>query len=304
MNLTKSIRLPLLKIRHRGVEIDTLPSLGQVVKEHGLLSNKKMSKGLGQNFLLDPSITDRIAQASKPLVGFDVIEIGPGPGGLTRSLLKEGADHVYAIERDQNCVAALQPLVDASQGRLTLIQADALKVVPQTLVTSSIKIVANLPYNIGTQLLINWLKNLDGIQSLTLMFQREVALRIVANPGSSDYSRLSILCQYLCQTDRLFDLSPQSFTPPPKVFSSVVQLYPKGLSADEKNLLPYLEKVTMAAFGQRRKMIRKSLKLLFGEEKLEEALLSLQVSPQERPENLTLDHYQQLAKFYQDAVRI
>ena len=281
------------------MEIDTLPSLGQVVKEYGLLSNKKMSKGLGQNFLLDPSITDRIAQAAKPLTGFNVIEIGPGPGGLTRSLLKAGADRVYAIERDQNCVAALQPLVDVSQGRLTLVQADALKVVPQTLVPSPIKIVANLPYNIGTQLLINWLKNLEGLQSLTLMFQREVALRIVASPGSSDYSRLSILCQYLCQTDKLFDLSPQSFTPPPKVFSSVVQLYPKGLSTEEKNLLPYLEKVTMAAFGQRRKMIRKSLKLLFGEEKLEEALSFLQVSPQERPENLTLDHYQQLARFYQ-----
>ncbi|RZI46689.1 16S rRNA (adenine(1518)-N(6)/adenine(1519)-N(6))-dimethyltransferase RsmA [Candidatus Finniella inopinata] len=278
--------------------MDTLPSLSQVIKDHGLLGDKKLSKRLGQNFLLDPSITDRIAKAAGVLTGFHVIEIGPGPGGLTRSLLKAGADHVYAVERDRNCVAALQPLLEASQGRLTLVQADALKVVPQTLTPSPLKIIANLPYNVGTQLLLNWLKNLAGLHSLTLMFQREVALRIVAPPGSGDYGRLSILCQYLCEAERLFDLSPQSFTPPPKVFSSVVHLHPKVLSDEAKSLVPYLEKVTMGAFGQRRKMIRKSLKPLFGEEKLEEVLALINVPPQERPENLTLDHYRQLAKFY------
>ena len=265
-----------------------------------LVNQQKIIQRLRAKFLLDPSITDRIAQVAQPLKGFQIIEIGPGPGGLTRSLLKAGADQVFAVECDKNCVAALQSLVEASQGRLTLVQADALKVIPQILTPLPIKIVANLPYNIGTQLLLNWLKNLKGLHSLTLMFQREVALRIVATSGSSDYGRLSILCQYLCQTEKLFDLSPQSFTPPPKVFSSVVQLYPKQLSDKEKSLLPYLEKVTMAAFGQRRKMIRKSLKPLFGEEKLQEALSLLNLWPQDRPENLTFNHYQELARLYQD----
>lgn len=280
------------------MEFNNLPPLGQVVKDYGLLGDKKFSKSLGQNFLLDTSITDRIVQLAGPLKDLAVIEIGPGPGGLTRSILKQTPCHLYAIERDRHCISALQPLVKASQGTLTLVEKDALKVNLQNLSPLPIKIIANLPYNVGTQLLLGWLKNLERILSLTLMFQREVALRIGAQAGESDYGRLSVICQYLCHVEQLFDLPPQAFTPPPKVFSSVIQLYPKNLSLEQQSLIPFIEKVTMAAFGQRRKMIRKSLKQLFAEEKLNEILESLNLSPLERPENLTLPHYIALAEAY------
>ncbi len=280
------------------MELAELPSLGQVIKDYGLLGNKKFSKSLGQNFLLDPNITDRIVQFAGSLKDIAVIEVGPGPGGLTRSILKHQPYHIYAIERDRDCIAALQHLIEASKGKLTLVQMDALKIVPQNLTSLPIKIIANLPYNVGTQLLLGWLKNLERIQSLTLMFQREVALRIGAQPGEADYGRLSVICQYLCRTEHLFDIPPQAFIPPPKVFSSVIQLYPKSLSTQQKALVPFIEKVTAAAFGQRRKMIRKSLKQIFIEEKLERILNYLGLSPLERPENLTLDHYIALAEAY------
>jgi 16S rRNA (adenine1518-N6/adenine1519-N6)-dimethyltransferase len=280
------------------MDLSILPPLGQIIKDFGLLDNKKFSKSLGQNFLLDPSITDRIVQFSGPLKDVDVIEIGPGPGGLTRSILKQNPHHLYAIEKDRTCIAALQSLINASQGKLTLVQMDALKIVPQNLTLLPIRIIANLPYNVGTQLLLGWLKNLERIQSLTLMFQREVALRVVAKAGDLDYGRLSVICQYLCETEYLLDLPPQAFTPPPKVFSSVVQFYPKNLSVQQKELVPFIEKVTAAAFGQRRKMIRKSLRQIFTEEKLINILNSLGLSPLERPENLNLAHYISLAEAY------
>lgn len=276
--------------------LSTLPPLSQIIKDYGLLGDKKFSKKLGQNFLLDPSITDRIVQFAGNLKESVVIEVGPGPGGLTRSILKQNPLSLYAVERDYQCVEALQSLKEASEGKLTIIQADALKIIPQELNEAPLKIIANLPYNVGTQLLLKWLKNLERIQSLTLMFQKEVALRIAAESGNADYGRLSVICQYLCHTTHLFDLPPQAFTPPPKVSSSVIQLIPKQLSVIQLNLIPFLEKVTMAAFGQRRKMIRKSLKQVFTEEKLEEILKVINVSPLERPENLTLEHYISLAK--------
>lgn len=282
------------------MNLKALPSLSQVIKDHGLLVQKKFSKSLGQNFLLDTNITDRIVQIAGPLDKCDVIEIGPGPGGLTRSILHHNPHHVYAIERDRNCVAALQSLVQISQNRLSVLQEDALKISLSHITLLPIKIIANLPYNVGTLLLVGWLKNLQGIQSLTLMFQREVALRIIAEPGSSDYGRLSVICQYMCEGERIFDLPPQAFIPAPKVFSSVVHLQPKLLSEEQKSLFPWLEKVTAAAFGQRRKMIRASLKPLFGEENLEKILGTLNLQPTLRPENLTVSNYSALASFYRD----
>ncbi len=280
------------------IALDSLPPLTKVIKDFGLLTQKTFSKSLGQNFLLDPGITDRIVQVAGDLKECDVIEIGPGPGGLTRSILKQNPHHLYALEKDPSCIAALQSLITASQGHLSLVERDALKVSLSDMTQYPIKVIANLPYNVGTLLLLKWLKNLERIQTLTLMFQKEVALRITAQPGTPDYGRLSILTQYLCHTERIFDLPPKAFIPAPKVFSSVVHLQPKPLSLKEKTLIPWLEKVTAAAFNQRRKMIRVSLKPLFGEENLQEILDKLHLHSTQRPETLTLKDYCALAAFY------
>ncbi|MCX7338147.1 MAG: 16S rRNA (adenine(1518)-N(6)/adenine(1519)-N(6))-dimethyltransferase RsmA [Alphaproteobacteria bacterium] len=272
-----------------------LPPLSQVINQYGLLGNKGLSKSLGQNFLLDPGITRRIVAVALPLEGFDVIEVGPGPGGLTRSILDANPDHLFAIERDSQCISALQGLIDLHGDRLTIINSDAKKVKAQKLSTNPIKIIANLPYNVGTMLLLQWLSDLGQIQSMTLMFQREVALRITAMPGTSDYGRLSILCQYLCTVHRVFDLPPQAFIPAPKVHSSVVHFVPKVLSADERTLLPFIEKITAAVFTQRRKMLRGSLRGVFSEDILMDVLEGCCIAPTERPENLTISQFCQLA---------
>ena len=244
-------------------DLNDLPPLREVIRAHDLIADKKF----GQNFLFDSNITDKIARhAGQACGGFDtknVIEIGSGPGGLTRSLLKAGAKLVTAVEFDPRAVGALQDLKDASDGRLEIIEGDALETDLVQLVPAPRVIVANLPYNIATPLLIGWLKQLreneSAYDALILMFQKEVAQRICAGVGDKAYGRLSVISQWLCDCKKLFDLSPSAFTPSPKVTSSVVQFIPKKMGDDAPNFED-VEAVTAAAFGQRRKMIRSSLK--------------------------------------------
>lgn len=233
-----------------------LPPLREVIARHGIAAKKS----LGQNFILDLNLTRRIARAAGPLDAATIIEIGPGPGGLTRALLAEGARRVIGIERDPRCLAALAELAAAYPGRLQLVAGDALAIDPTTLSQPPRKIVANLPYNIATALLLRWLNRIGDYESLTLMFQREVAERIVAPSGSKTYGRLSVLAGWRSEADILFDVSPSAFTPPPKVTSSVVRLVPRRapLACDPA----MLERVVAAGFGQRRKMLRQSLKSL------------------------------------------
>ena len=237
--------------------IDDLPPLRDVVRRFDLAPKK----ALGQNFLFDLNLTSRIARAAGTLD--TVIEVGPGPGGLTRALLAAGAKRVIAIERDPRCIAALEEIAQHYPGRLEIIEGDALRVDPRPLLAGArAKIVANLPYNVGTQLLIHWVTTPDWPpfwESATLMFQREVAERIVADENDrADYGRLGVLCGWRTQATILFDVAPSAFVPPPKVTSSVVHLTPRPDPAPCD--LAMLEKVTQAAFGQRRKMLRQSLK--------------------------------------------
>jgi 16S rRNA (adenine1518-N6/adenine1519-N6)-dimethyltransferase len=234
-----------------------LPPLREVIARYGIGARKS----LGQNFILDLNLTRRIARAAGPLDDGTTIEIGPGPGGLTRALLDEGAARVIAIERDPRCLAALGELAELYPGRLAIVDGYALKIDPVALAEKPRRIVANLPYNIATALLLRWLGRIGEYESLTLMFQREVAERLVAAPRTPAYGRLSILVQWLCEARILFDIPPRAFTPAPKVTSSVVRLTPRPmpLAPADKAVL---ERVTAAAFGQRRKMLRASLKSL------------------------------------------
>jgi len=248
--------------------IDGLPPLREVIEEYGL--NAK--KSLGQNFLLDLNLTSKIARSAGDITQSAVLEVGPGPGGLTRALLLNGAKKVIAIERDERCRPALEEIAAHYPGRLEVIFGDALKTDIGALAAGlPIRIVANLPYNVGTELLIRWLTLPDWppyYESMTLMFQREVAQRIVAAPGSDAYGRLGVLAGWRTTAKIAFDVPPQAFTPPPKVTSSIVHLVPREtpLPADVKSL----GRVTEAAFGQRRKMLRQSLKSLGGERLLAE----------------------------------
>ncbi|MBT5413186.1 MAG: 16S rRNA (adenine(1518)-N(6)/adenine(1519)-N(6))-dimethyltransferase RsmA [Rhodospirillaceae bacterium] len=234
-----------------------LPPLREIIARHGIGARK----GLGQHFLLDGNLTDRIARAAGSLNGIHVVEIGPGPGGLTRSLLAAGAARVVAIERDPRCVDALGELEAAYPGRLEIVAADALKIDAAALVPAPRRIVANLPYNVSTALLRRWLDTPTAFESMTLMFQTEVAERLAAGPGGRDYGRLSVLTQWLCDVRLLFNVSRTAFVPPPKVSSSVVQLIPRSAPLAPARMAT-LERVTAAAFGQRRKMLRSSLKSL------------------------------------------
>lgn len=239
--------------------IDDLPPLREVIARHELSTRKS----LGQNFLLDLNLTARIARAAGELSAVTVIEVGPGPGGLTRALLAAGARRVVAIERDERCLPALEEIGEHYPGRLEIVAGDALAADFARLADGPAKIVANLPYNIATPLLVGWLKTEPWppfYESLTLMFQREVAERIVAAPGAKAYGRLGVLAGWRTEARILFDVSPRAFTPPPKVVSSVVQLVP--LAAPLPCEARFLERVTAAAFGQRRKMLRQSLKTL------------------------------------------
>ena len=272
---------------------DALPPLREVIARHGLAAKK----ALGQNFLFDLNLTRRIARAAGPLEGFTVIEIGPGPGGLTRALLMEGATNVIAIERDDRALAALAEISAAYPGKLTVIPGDALQTDYARLAAGTpTKIVANLPYNIATPLLIGWIGSGEWppfYESLTLMFQKEVAERIVAKSGGKEFGRLSVLCQYRATAKKLFDVNRSAFTPPPKVTSSIVQLMPKAKPEPECRL-EVLERVTAAAFGQRRKMLRASLRSLLPEP---EALLGeLGIDPELRAEQLPVEAFARLAQ--------
>lgn len=245
-----------------GDVISRLPSLRDVIAAHALGAKKS----LGQHFLLDSNLTARIARAAGDLALGTTIEIGPGPGGLTRALLAARATRLLAIETDRRCIQALGDLVAAFPDRLALVEADALRVDPCALARERdwpppYQIVANLPYNVGTALLLGWLKHATAYQSMTLMFQREVADRLTAAPGGKDYGRLSIHVQWLCATRRLFDVSPKAFVPPPSVWSAVVRIEPRPVPLAPARDAS-LERVLAAAFNQRRKMLRGSLKAL------------------------------------------
>ena len=269
--------------------LDGLPPLRDVIQRHGL----DAKKSLGQNFLLDLNLTQKIARSAGPLEDATVIEVGPGPGGLTRAILSLGAKKLIAIERDSRCLPALAEIADHYPGRLEVIEGDALKVDFAALVPEGpVKIIANLPYNIGTQLLINWLlpeRWPPFWDSLTLMFQREVGQRIVADESDDHYGRLGVLAGWRTEAHMVFDVPPQAFTPPPKVTSTVVHLTPRQTPLDCD--VTKLEKVTQAAFGQRRKMLRQSVKSLGGEALLTKA----GIDSSRRAETLSVEEFVTLA---------
>ena len=272
--------------------LDSLPPLARVIAAHGLSARKS----LGQNFLLDLNLTSKIARQAGDLSGCDVLEIGPGPGGLTRGLLLEGARRVLAIEKDTRCLPALNEIAEVADGRLEVINGDALDIDPLAHLTPPIRVVANLPYNVGTELLIRWLTPRDWPpfwQSLTLMFQREVAERIVAVPGSKAYGRLALLAGWRATPRIVMHLPPGAFIPPPKVSSAVVHLtalaeprYP----ADPK----ILEQVVARAFNQRRKMLRAALKGAAPD--IEDRLLAAGIQPTDRAETVDLERFCALAR--------
>ncbi|MGV1985046.1 16S rRNA (adenine(1518)-N(6)/adenine(1519)-N(6))-dimethyltransferase RsmA [Agrobacterium sp. 22-221-1] len=270
--------------------IDGLPPLRDVIQRHGL----DAKKSLGQNFLFDLNLTQKIARTAGPLDGVTVIEVGPGPGGLTRAILSLGAKKIIAVERDSRCLPALAEIEAHYPGRLEVIEGDALKTDFEALVPvgEPVRIIANLPYNVGTQLLVNWLLPKQWPPfwlSMTLMFQKEVGQRIVAEEGDNHYGRLGVLAGWRTVAEMAFDVPPQAFSPPPKVTSTVVHLLPKDkpLPCD----VAKLEKVTEAAFGQRRKMLRQSVKSLGGETLLERA----GIDPTRRAETLSVEEFVTLA---------
>ena len=267
--------------------MDNLPPLKDIISKYEI----RAKKSLGQNFLLDLNLTAKIARCAGNLKQSDILEIGPGPGGLTISLLNEGARQVVSIEKDKRCIAALEEIQSFFPGRLKLLQGDALSMNVTQYFTDPIKIVANLPYNIGTELLVRWLNSKiwpSFWQSMTLMFQKEVANRIVARPGSKAYGRLSVMSQWRCNTKIAFNIPATAFTPPPKVESAVVHFEalnePKFPAEVDK-----LEFVVSKAFNQRRKMLRGALKGHF--KNVEEGLFSIGVLPTKRAENITVQEY-------------
>ena len=273
-------------------KIDNLPPLREVIQSHGIAAKKS----LGQNFLLDLNLTAKIARMAGNLNQSDVLEIGPGPGGLTRGLLAEGARKVLAIEKDERCMSALADIQATYPGQLDVMNADALDVDISGRLTGPIKIAANLPYNVGTELLVRWLTPQTWPpfwESLTLMFQREVAQRIVAQPGSKTYGRLAILAQWRTDANIVMDLPPEAFTPAPKVSSAVVHLkaLPQPRFEADANVL---NKVVGAAFNQRRKMLRSALKGVAQD--IEERLHAAGIKPTERAEQVPLEAFCALAR--------
>ena len=268
---------------------DGLPPLREVIQRYGLGARR----ALGQHFLLDLNLTGRIARAAGDLGRGTTIEIGPGPGGLTRALLAQGAAHVIAIERDERCLPALEEIAAAYPCRLEIRHADALRLDASALGGAPRRIVANLPYNVATALLLPWLAAAERLERMVLMFQREVADRLVAEPRRKDYGRLSVAAQWRWRVRRLFDIPPRAFTPPPKVTSSVVELLPR-----ERPLAPAdsacLERVTAAAFGQRRKMLRQSLRSLGSDPA--QLLSAAGIDETRRAEELTIAEFAALAE--------
>ena len=267
--------------------MEKLPPLKDVISKHKLSAKKS----LGQNFLFDLNLTSKIARYAGNLEQSDVLEIGPGPGGLTRSLLNEGARKVVAIEKDTRCIAALEEVQTQFTGKLKIVQGDALSTEVRQYLTHPVQIIANLPYNIGTELLVRWLNSTTWPsfwQSMTLMFQKEVANRIVASPGSKAYGRLSVMAQWRCNTKIAFNIPATAFTPPPKVESSIVhfEALKEPRFPAEVNKLEF---VVSKAFNQRRKMLRGALKGHF--KNVEEGLLAIGVVPTKRAENVTIQEF-------------
>ena len=269
--------------------IADLPPLRAVLAQHGIVTRKS----LGQHFLFDLNLTRRIVAAAGDLTDVNVVEVGAGPGGLTRALLESPARHVWAVERDARCIAALEEVAAVAGGRLSLIEADALTLDIAQAVPAPRRIIANLPYNIGTALLLGWLAVPTDFIGLTLMFQKEVADRLTAEPRSKSYGRLSILTQWLCETRHLFDVNPSAFVPPPAVVSTVVELIPRAVPLFPADRTA-LETVTRYAFGQRRKMLRQSLKPVGGESLLERA----GITPTARAEELSVEAFCALANAF------
>jgi len=272
--------------------IDTLPPLRDVIATHELSARKS----LGQNFLLDLNLTAKIARQAGELTQCDVLEIGPGPGGLTRGLLAEGARRVLAIEKDRRCIPALAEIAAHYPDRLQVIEGDALDIDPLSHLTPPIRVAANLPYNVGTELLVRWLTPKEWPpfwQTLTLMFQKEVAERIVATPGSKSYGRLAILASWRADAKIAIHLPPSAFTPPPKVSSAVVHitaLDKPRFDADAKTL----ERVVAVAFNQRRKMLRAALKGVAPD--IEDRLIAAGLKPTDRAEQIPLEGFCALAR--------
>jgi 16S rRNA (adenine1518-N6/adenine1519-N6)-dimethyltransferase len=273
-------------------QIDGLPPLREVINTHGLVAKKS----LGQNFLLDLNLTAKIARMAGDLSGCDVLEVGPGPGGLTRGLLVEGARKVLAVEKDSRAMAPLAEIQAAYPGRLEVVNADALELDPLQHLTPPIRIVANLPYNVGTELLVRWLTPPSwppAWSSLTLMFQKEVAERIVAQPGSKKYGRLAVLAQWRTTPRVVMELPPEAFTPPPKIHSAVVHLEALPAPRFEADA-GKLQAVVAKAFGQRRKMLRASLKGLHPE--IEDVLTSVGIKPTSRAEEIDVEAFCALSR--------
>ena len=269
----------------------SLPS----IYEHAKLYEIFAKKSLGQNFLFDSNITDKIIEYSGDLQGRDVIEIGPGPGGLTRSILEANPRKLVVVEKDRRCIALLNE-VKSYYPNLVIIEEDALKLDLSSLALDKPKIISNLPYNIGTELLCRWVAQIDHFSDFTLMFQREVAMRICSDENDSHYGRLSLMVSLLANAKRCFDISPESFTPPPKVTSSVVKITPKEVSYS-KEFIQNFTKIVKQAFSARRKMIKKNLSELFSEDQL----VSLGINPKLRAENLSLENYIKMAKVFSNA---
>jgi 16S rRNA (adenine1518-N6/adenine1519-N6)-dimethyltransferase len=265
-----------------------LPPLREVIASHGLDARKR----LGQHFLLDLNLTRRIARSASLLDQGTIIEIGPGPGGLTRALLLEGASRVVAVEVDARAVGALRELSQAAPDRLQVVEADALEIDVASLGPPPRRIVANLPYNVSTALLVRWLHQAGEIAEMVLMFQKEVANRLAAVPRSKDYGRLTVLTQHVCTVQHLFDVAPSAFVPPPKVVSSVVRLTPRPAGDRLADLRP-LERITAAAFGQRRKMLRSALSRVLADPV--GVLNSMDIPPTARAEELAVSQFVRLA---------
>jgi 16S rRNA (adenine1518-N6/adenine1519-N6)-dimethyltransferase len=264
-----------------------MPPLRTVIARHGLAARHS----LGQHFLLDSNLTDRIVREAGELTGRHVIEVGPGPGGLTRSLLQSAAASITAIELDRRAIGALTEILDIAGGRLRVIEADALSVDAVALVPKPRQVIANLPYNVASPLLVRWLRNAAAFERLTLMFQQEVAERICAVADTPAYGRLSVLAQWTCETHIVMRLPPAAFTPPPKVWSAVVSLTPHASQPDVATFAR-MEALTAAAFGQRRKMLRGSLRALGGEALLAEA----RIASDRRAETLSVSEFDRLVR--------
>lgn len=272
--------------------IDSLPPLRDVIRSHDL----RAKKSFGQNFLLDLNLTSRIARAAGDLTGSDVLEVGPGPGGLTRGLLAEGARRVLAIEKDPRCMAPLAEIAAAYPDRLHVIEGDALAIDVLAHLTPPIKVVSNLPYNVGTELLIRWMTPAEWPpfwDSLTLMFQREVAERIVARPGTKAYGRLALMVQWRADARIVLSLPPEAFTPAPKVSSAVVHITRLEAPRFTANA-PTLERLVAAGFNQRRKMLRAALRGMHPD--IEDMLISADILPTERAEQIGLEAWCRLAR--------